>query len=247
VSARARLIRSAVAIAGLLALAGACGWLCAWQVRRANESSELSARFAAAAAAPALDSAPAALTDELRFRELEVRGQYAPEPQVLLDDRVHAGVAGYEVLTALELPDGRLLLVNRGWVAASPDRRVLPEVGIEARERAVRGRLERLPRAALKLGTPLTTQAARAPVVVAVYPTAAELRALLGGPVQDYEVLLDADADDGFARDWQAPVMSPDRHLAYAGQWFVFALGAVAAAVAVARSARASRPAEPAP
>jgi cytochrome oxidase assembly protein ShyY1 len=41
-------------------------------------------------------------------------------------------------------------------------------------------------------------------------------------------------------------VLSPERHLGYAGQWLLFGLGAIAAAVAVARSARASRAAEPA-
>jgi cytochrome oxidase assembly protein ShyY1 len=60
-------------------------------------------------------------------------------------------------------------------------------------------------------------------------------------------LLLDAGANDGYVRDWQAPVMSPERHLAYAGQWLLFGLGSIAAAVAVARSARASRtPDEPA-
>lgn len=240
-----RLVRTAVAILGLLALAGACGWLGAWQLRRAGESRDLSARFAAAAQAPALDTAPAALADEQRFRELEVGGRYAPEPQVLLDDRIHDGVAGYEVLTALELADGRQVVVNRGWIAANPDRRVLPEVVVADDERDVRGRLERLPRAGLKLGRAAAHGGADAPVIVAVYPTAAELGGLLGAPVQDYELLLDPDADDGFVRDWQAPVLSPERHLGYAGQWLLFGLGAIAAAVAVARSARASRAAEP--
>jgi cytochrome oxidase assembly protein ShyY1 len=85
-------------------------------------------------------------------------------------------------------------------------------------------------------------------VIVAVYPTAADIGRWLRSQVADYELLLDADANDGYVRDWQAPVMSPERHLAYAGQWLVFGLGSIAAAVAVARSARASRtPAGPVP
>ncbi len=83
-------------------------------------------------------------------------------------------------------------------------------------------------------------------MIVAVYPTAADIGRWLRAPVLDYELLLDADANDGYVRDWQAPVMSPERHLAYAGQWLLFGLGSIAAAVAVARSARASRaPEEP--
>jgi surfeit locus 1 family protein len=247
VSARSRLVRSAIGIAGLLALAGACGWLCSWQLRRAAESREISARFAAAGEASALDTAPDELTEDLRFERVALTGRYVPEPQVLLDGRVHDDAAGYEVLTALELPDGRNVLVDRGWIRADPDRRVLPDVTVEGNTREVRGRLERLPRPGLKLGESRVLAPSDSPVIVALYPTSADIGRWLHAPVQDYALLLDADADDGFVRDWQAPVMSPERHLAYAGQWLVFGLGSIAAAVAVARSARASRtPEEPA-
>jgi surfeit locus 1 family protein len=104
--------------------------------------------------------------------------------------------------------------VNRGWIRADPDRRVLPDVSVEGDPREVRGRLERLPRAGLKLGASRASVPAGDPVIVAVYPTAADVGHWLHAPVEDYEVLLDADANDGYVRDWQAPVMSPERHLA---------------------------------
>ena len=94
--------------------------------------------------------------------------------QVLLDDRIHDGAAGYEVLTALELADGRNVLVNRGWIRADVDRRVLPDVSVDGDEREVSGRLERLPRPGLRLGSARGTAPADAPVIVAVYPTAAD-------------------------------------------------------------------------
>jgi surfeit locus 1 family protein len=248
VSARGRLVRNAAAMAGLLALAGACGWLSAWQLRRAAESREVSARFAAAGDATALETAPDALTEELRFQRVALTGHYVPDPQILLDGRVHNEAAGYEVLTALELSDGRNVLVDRGWIRADPDRRVLPDVTVDGSEREVRGRLERLPRAALKLGEPRGVPGGTGPVILALYPTAAEVGRWLHAPVLDYELLLDADASDGYVRDWQAPVMSPERHLAYAGQWLLFGLGSIVAAVVVLRSARASREQEePAP
>jgi surfeit locus 1 family protein len=247
VSERARLLRTGIAIVGLLALAGACGWLSAWQFRRAAESREVSARFAAAAEATALDAAPDTLTEELRFQRVALKGRYVAEPQVLLDGRVHDDAAGYEVLTAFELPDGRTVLVDRGWIRADPDRRVLPEVSVDGDEREVSGRLERLPRAGLKLGESRVVAPSDGPLIVALYPTAADIARWLHAPVQDYELLLDADASDGYVRDWQAPVLSPERHLAYAGQWLLFGLGSIAAAVAVARSGRGSRTAEELP
>ena len=54
------------------------------------------------------------LTEELRFQRVALIGRYVAEPQILLDGRVHDDAAGYEVLTALELADGRKVLVDRG-------------------------------------------------------------------------------------------------------------------------------------
>jgi surfeit locus 1 family protein len=247
VSARARLIRLGVAVVGLLALAGACGWLCTWQLGRAAESREVSARFEAAGHAAPLEAVPDVLSDDRRFQRVALTGRYVAATQVLLDDRVHDGAAGYEVLTALELADGRNVLVNRGWIRADADRRVLPDVSVDGDEREVSGRLERLPRPGLRLGSSRGTAPADAPVIVAVYPTAADIGRWLHAQVLDFELLLDADANDGYVRDWQAPVMSPERHLAYAGQWLVFGLGSIAAAVAVARSALAKRTPEQSP
>ncbi|HUL81523.1 MAG TPA: SURF1 family protein [Gammaproteobacteria bacterium] len=247
-SPRARLVRAAVAIVGLVAIAAACSYLGSWQWRRAGESRALTARFAAAAEEPALDAAPAELGDDLRFRRLAVDGRYVTEPQFLLDNRVRDGVAGYDVLTALTLADGRTLLVNRGWVEADADRSVLPEVAIDGDERAVLGQLDRLPSPGLRLGAAYAAAAARAAVIVVVSPTAQELGSLLGSRPLDYMLSLDAGEPDSFQPDAEPAVLAPERHLAYAGQWLLFALGALGAAVAIARGAlRARRAAGPAP
>ena len=203
---------------------------CAARTRRARSA----AQFAAAADAPALERAPDAVADELRFRRLRVRGSYLPAHQFLLDNRIRDGVAGYEVLTPLALADDhRRLLVNRGWVPADPDRRVLPDV---ARRRGARARSAagssacRGPECGSAHG-PANASAAAAPLAVVVYPTSQELGALLGEPLLDYELLLDDAAPDGFVRDWRAPGLAIERHLAYAGQWFLLALGAFGAGV----------------
>ncbi len=234
-SARWPSLRTLVAIAGLLAVAAVFAGLGAWQLRRADETRALGAQFAAAEHAPALERAPDALADELRFRRIRVAGTFRADRQFLLDNRVHDGVAGYEVLTPLRLAnDSRWLLVNRGWVAADPDRRVLPDVRVDAGPRAVSGRVERLPRPGIKLGASVPVNVAGDGVAVVVYPTARELGALLGEPLLDYELLLDAAAADGYVRDWRAPGLAIERHLAYAGQWFLLAVGALAAGVTIA-------------
>jgi surfeit locus 1 family protein len=239
VTVRALSVRTLIAIAGLLLLATLFARLGQWQMRRAAETRAVGERFAAAAEEPALERAPDAAADALRFRRVRVRGAYVPERQFLLDNRIHDGVAGYEVLTPLELADDqrRFVLVNRGWIAADGDRRVLPDIAVDTAAREVGGRIERLPRPGMRLGSG-PAEAAAGPVVVVVYPTSQELGALLGEPLLDYQLLLDDSAPDGFVRDWRAPGLAIERHFAYAGQWFLLAVGSFGAGIVIAFKSR---------
>jgi surfeit locus 1 family protein len=155
---------------------------------------------------------------------------------------VRDGAAGYHVLTPLRVHGtAARLLVNRGWVPAGDDRRVLPDVGVGAQMRTVAGRVERLPRPGLRLGADDESGEPKQ-LVVLQYPTVETLANRLGEPVLDYQLLLDAAAPDGYAREWRAPVLAPERHLAYAGQWGALALGAAAAALVIAFQAARRKP-----
>jgi surfeit locus 1 family protein len=223
-----------VAIVGLLAFAGVFASLGSWQLRRAETSRATLEQFASGGADDVLAALPRELDEAARFRRVEVRGEYLSEPQFLLDNMLHDGVAGYHVLTVLRVPGLReRVLVNRGWVPAGGDRRELPELDVEPGVQAVAGRLERLPRPGMRLGN----EQGGGPfgrAVVLQYPTAAELEARLGEPVLDYQLLLDAGAAHGYVREWRAPGVAPERHLSYAGQWLALAVGAFAAAVVMA-------------
>ncbi len=227
-------VRAYVAVVALAALAVLFTSLGAWQLERAGSSRGARAQFSSGAAQAALARLPAELEEGQRFQRVEVRGEYVDEPQFLLDNMLHDGAAGYHVLTALRVEGVReRLLVNRGWVAAGPDRRALPDVAAPGGMRTIVGRLERLPRPGLRLGDD-GNGAPGTPVVVLQYPTAEELSHRLGTAVLDYQVLLDPTAAGGYVRDWRAPGMAPERHLAYAGQWWLLALGAMGAAVVLA-------------
>ena len=216
----------------LMAVGTLCLALARWQWHRAGESRAGVALFAAGAELPSLTSAPSEL-DGLRYRRLRLSGHYVPEQQFLLDNMVEDGRAGYEVLTPFRLEDGGpWLLVNRGWLPANPDRRVLPEVDVSTEQRAVVGRLDRLPRSGLKLGGDGDSKQTDA-VAVLSYPTADELAERLGHAVRAYQILLDGGEPDGFGRAWRASGMGPERHLAYAGQWVLFACVAVVAGIAI--------------
>lgn len=215
---------------GTLLYLGGCALflsLGAWQLGRMQEKRALLAAFAARGAEPPRRG-PISDADarRLRFARLRVHGRYDSEHQVLLDSIVRAGRPGYYVLTPLRHGD-EAVLVNRGWLPASADRSAgLPPLAVGDGPRDVTGRIERLPAPGLRLAAAPPDPAAAWPRRL-LYPTAAELAAQIGYPVHDYQLLLDPAAPDGFLRDWQPAVgFGPMRHLAYAVQWFGFALAA---------------------
>jgi surfeit locus 1 family protein len=165
--------------------------------------------------------------DVARFQRVSLSGTLDGRHQFLIDNRSYRGTPGYEVLTPLTRIDGRVLLVDRGWVAFTGSRSQLPDVSLaEPATVVLTGRLADLPSAGLPSGR--AAPAARDPwPKVTSFPTLAELAAALGAPLEPRILLLDPGAPFGFVRDWQPPGLSPLRHLSYALQWWCFALLAV--------------------
>ena len=152
-------------------------------------------------------------------------GRWDAAHQFLLDNRSHGGLPGYEVLTPLQLTDGRVLLVDRGWVPVH--RLARPAAGHRAggrRDRvALTGRLDNLPVGGLALGHAAPAADALWPKVTS-FPTFAELAAALAHPVAPWMLQLDPASVDGYVRDWQPPGLPPLRHFSYAIQWWGFAV-----------------------
>jgi surfeit locus 1 family protein len=198
-----------------------------WQWHRAAEKRSYAAAFAAGTQhmAPLGARASSALP---RYARVSARGSYDTAHQFLLDNIINAGKAGYEVLTPFRLEDGRTLLVNRGWVPLPLGRRdALPDVALVASAMAaaepieISGRLDALPVAALASGTVPPVGDARWPKRTS-FPTALQLGATLGVPIEAQQLLLAADQPQGYLRNWQpaSAGFGPERHLAYAIQWW---------------------------
>ena len=190
-----------------------------WQLDRAGQGRAQLAAYAGSAAAPL--PLPPASRPLPRYARVRLTGQYLPQRQFLLDNMTHAGVAGYRVLTPFVTAGGDTVLVDRGWLPVGPSRATLPEVGVGGETRELAGRLDALPRPGIELGA--SAGGGPWPRVVA-FPRLAELGAALGRELYPSVVLLDADAPDGYLRDWHPGGLPPERHLGYALQWFALAL-----------------------
>ena len=159
--------------------------------------------------------------DALRFYSIQADGSFDGSHQFLLDNRTHEGKAGYHVLTPLRLDDRTAVLVNRGWVPTGPSRDVLPKVGAPRGELQVRGKLFPPPRVFL-LGSSGYEGGGWPLVVQSVDPE--RMEQLLGYAVLNSVVMLAPDAPDGYTRQWTPYYgITPQRHKAYAFQWFSLA------------------------
>ena len=95
-------------------------WLGTWQLQRLEWKNNLISSFEARSAAPAIELPAASdVTAEMEFRRLALTGEFDHANEVFLTGRTYEGNAGFHVVTPFTLTDGRIVLVNRGWVSES--------------------------------------------------------------------------------------------------------------------------------
>ena len=190
-----------------------------WQRERMHERQGVGDQLeAAAAAAPA--PLPSGEVDwaQWRFRRVDVPGRFIAERQFLLDNRVHGGVVGFEVIAPLRTDDGRVVLVNRGFVAAGPSRAQLPAVPIGDDPVMVRARIN-LPPRFVSLGEERPQGKVWQHLDVALFARASGLAAL---PIV-LESVAPTRPDDTLQRDWPRPDAGVDTNRSYMVQWYTFA------------------------
>jgi surfeit locus 1 family protein len=195
-----------------------------WQRGRMAQKAALRAQFDAAIAAAPM-ALPATMSDgaALRYRPVIVTGTFDATHQILIDNKVQDGRAGFHVVTPLELTDGRVVLVDRGWVAAGALRAQLPEALPPPGRVVLTGRinipttnyveLERDTPAGVvwqNLDPARFAQATR----LAILPVVIEQTAPL-------------DAADTLVRVWPEPDFGIERHRIYMVQWYLFAATAL--------------------
>jgi surfeit locus 1 family protein len=111
-------LRFVVITLAALALALLTARLGIWQLGRAAEKNALQASIEQQARLPVLGTLPNDTQQpaSLVHRRVQLRGRWSTVHTVYLDNRQMNGRQGFFVVTPLLLPDGRALLVQRGWL-----------------------------------------------------------------------------------------------------------------------------------
>ncbi|VVM46943.1 hypothetical protein PS664_00587 [Pseudomonas fluorescens] len=191
-----------------------------WQLSRGHEKQRLLDSYAERRVAAPISSEQLDDTADPAFRRVRLRGQFDADHSVLLDNRMRDGKAGVELLQPFhDQASGLWLLLNRGWLPW-PDRRTPPAFTTPEQPLNLDAWVYVAPGQTFQLHA----DPAGAPwprLLTALHPAA--LWAELGRNGFAYE--LRAEAGPGtYETTWPVVAMGPEKHLAYAVQWFAMAL-----------------------
>lgn len=221
---RSKIIRWTSYTALAVVFAILCVYLSDWQFAR---NSERSGQLDLVAAN--YDQTPVPLTDVLgaddsfdpsdEWLPVTFSGEYIADDQVLARNRAHGGTSAFEVLVPFRLDDGRVFIVNRGWLrpgSTQPLPEVIPapptgHAVVEARLRPSEG----LP------SSGRTAPEGQVPTIH--LPSVAEMT----GPdtvTSAYGLVMSETPAADLPNAPDAPSADPGPHLSYAIQWILFAL-----------------------
>lgn len=165
---------------------------------------------------------------DLQYRQVWMEGHYDNEHVFLLDNQVHDGQVGFDVLQPFHTMQDQIVFVNRGWLAQGASRQDLPTPLLLQDSVRLQGSVYVPVGDQLVLG-----QIAPGPEWPKLIQTldVAELARLSGidasAAVFAYSVRL-AEATPGvLQRNWSVISTTPERHRGYAVQWFAMATALV--------------------
>lgn len=189
-----------------------------WQMRRADTKLAMQAQLDAARnRAPVSLAAQPQDAAALEWRMLSVRGTWLADRTVFIDNKVHAGKAGFIVATPLRIEGGeRCVLVLRGWVAGTGDRR-------EPAVRTPEGVVEVVGEAHPPNPQHFTLGVAAPQGRIWQHLGVDEFAAATGLAMQPVLLQQTSTADDGLIREWGRPDLGVAKHHGYAFQWFSLA------------------------
>ncbi len=195
-----------------------------WQLERADEKQQLQQQMELQHSTTAID-----ISDNLElvmdYQLVTFAGTPVPKLTVYVANEPHQGQDGYHILNLIELSNNQLVWVNRGWIKALPDRRYLPEVSPLPEFWSAHGT------AYYSKGEPVLFEHALSEttqnqwVIQALsFKLLSQVGSTRNRDVLPYIIRLAPDASHGFVREWQWLSMSPEKHIAYAIQWFGLAI-----------------------
>lgn len=187
-----------------------------WQMDRAAYKRGLQAQMDAGERSPVWVVGQSPIDkSQVLYRRVSVQGKFDSRYQILLDNRIHDGVAGYHVLTPLIIDGGdRAVLVNRGWIPVGKNRSTLPLIFTPSAQVKITG-------LAVDPDTRYFELSHTAPQNrVWQNLNFKSYAAWSGLNLHPFVLQQSNDSGDGLLRAWPRPDTGVDTHLSYAMQWY---------------------------
>jgi len=179
-------------------------------------------QFALAAGYPELHKAQTDILKLFRYRQFQIEGQFLPNKNILLDNQILNGQAGYRVLTPFQPSTPfNLILVDRGFIPWGQDRKQLPLLPIPAEAMRIIGRLTQLSQG-IVLKEDSVDVNPHWPLQIQKIDYQ-KLSDLLKQQIFPFLIQLPQGAPYSYQNLPPSVGLSPTRHLGYAIQWFTMA------------------------
>lgn len=196
-----------------------------WQLRRAQEKEAIIERLHnRSQATPLLLSDTFTSNQDLADFPITVTGTFLNDRIFYLDNKIHKGIAGYQVLIPFQ-SQNRIVLINRGWVVGSPDRSELPSVSLVEGSMTIQGRIA-IPSPDYFVLKEDDYQNPQWPFLIQKIDLEKSSQ-LFNDPLMPYVIRENPTTDSPFIREWQSQKMGPEKHYGYAFQWFSLALALI--------------------
>lgn len=185
-----------------------------WQMDRAEEKKQIIAEIAEVKQQGIASWQPQGLKSG---QLVKISGHFTDKEYWLLDNRINRGRVGFEVVMPF-VSGTEIILVNRGWVKGDPSRRELPAIKTPAGKILLTGRVHR----AIQNNLVEYMSTGDWPKVIsAVEPL--EMYQEINQNAVDSVVRLQGDSQAALVTDWPVVNVRPEKHTAYAVQWFAMA------------------------
>jgi surfeit locus 1 family protein len=188
-----------------------------WQLDRAKQKQNILDAEAKAQLSTAMDCQD--LTRPQPWQKCRLRGKLQPE-RLYLDNQFSGHELGYGILGLVQLSNGQHVLVDMGWISLGADRQHLPRVDLPAYH-DWQGQVYYPSEAKFKLGGLVDRQIASNYVIERLDPTA--IAKLLKQPILPWILRMSLQQSTGLKQEWKLVSVLPERHYAYASQWFSMA------------------------
>jgi surfeit locus 1 family protein len=199
-----------------------------WQLDRGNQKQQVMQAFEKnAQGKPEIFTARQIQEHDLQsllWHKVQLKGQFDNAHQFLLDNQPMGFKMGYYIYTPFRLDESSTyILINRGWVTANPDRKILPEIKLPTEKLSIIGTVKQPQGTGMVLSEDLVEKLPNGLIRIQQVKLE-QIGELAGVELQPYIVRLNEASPAGYMRNWPLPGFGKEKHYAYAFQWFAMAL-----------------------